>query len=347
MFFEEAALVNELNCIKCKQRLDEPRILPCGETICDYCFITIEVKNNKFKCFLCNEDHLMPEKGFPINKRLLRILDLKSKEVYRSKEVKQLKENLNVIQEDINKLSFAIDNGIDRIKELCLDLKNKVQLKTEEAIEQLNEHNKEMIKEIEEFEKYSVICYQANEKANNEFRKTKQDLEEFNLKWNEYLKQTVISDEDVSGAIAKASELGKKAEQELDNLNEFIFKCGEMKFEKNENKLDRLVLGKLAKHPFIDQSAILSSDQSAELMILCEFSLKHKWKLIYRATRDGFGATDFHSKCDRYQNSLMIIKSTKGYVFGGYTEKNWSGPAQIKPTKTRFYLILLVSTIQN
>ncbi len=105
MFFEEAALVNELNCIKCKQRLDEPRILPCGETICDYCFITIEVKNNKFKCFFCNEDHIMPEKGFPINKRLLRILDLKSKEVYRSKEVKQLKENLKLYS-----IQFKIDS---------------------------------------------------------------------------------------------------------------------------------------------------------------------------------------------------------------------------------------------
>jgi len=94
----------------------------------------------------------MPEEGLPINKRLLRILSLKSEEVYRGKEVKQLKENLNVIQEDIKKFSFGIDNGVDRIKGLCLDLKNKVQLKTEEAIEQLNEHNKEMIKEIEEFE---------------------------------------------------------------------------------------------------------------------------------------------------------------------------------------------------
>ncbi len=35
MFYEEAMINNELNCIKCKQRLDEPRMLPCGETICD------------------------------------------------------------------------------------------------------------------------------------------------------------------------------------------------------------------------------------------------------------------------------------------------------------------------
>ncbi len=61
-----------------------------------------------------------------------------------------------------------------------------------------------------------------------------------------------------------------------------------------------------------------------ELMSLCKFSLNQKWKLIYKATRDGFGSADFHSKCDSYQNSLVIIKSTKGNVFGGYTEQNWS-----------------------
>ena len=76
MFYEEAMINKELNCIKCKQRLDEPRILPCGETICAYCYISIEVNNNKFKCFICKKDHLMQEEGLPINKRLLRILSL-------------------------------------------------------------------------------------------------------------------------------------------------------------------------------------------------------------------------------------------------------------------------------
>jgi len=256
--------------------------------------------------------------------------------VYRSKEVKQLKENLNVIKEAIKKFSFGIDNGVDRIKGLCLDLKNKVQLKTEEAIEQLNEHNKQMITEIEEFERECIKSYQTNEKANNEFRNIKQELEELNLKWNQYLKQTVISDEDVSKAIARANELKLKAKKELVNLDEFIFNGGEMKFERNENKLDRLVLGSLVGQKFFYESAILSGRQMTELMSLCQFSLNQKWKLIYRATRDGFGAADFHSKCDSYQNSLVIIKSTNGNVFGGYTEQNWSGDNQWKSDPNAF-----------
>ena len=70
MFYEEKKISNVLNCAKCDQRLDEPRNLPCGEFICAYCHMSIEVNNNKFKCFVCKEDHLMPEKGLPISKRL-------------------------------------------------------------------------------------------------------------------------------------------------------------------------------------------------------------------------------------------------------------------------------------
>jgi hypothetical protein len=90
------------------------------------------------------------------------------------------------------------------------------------------------------------------------------------------------------------------------------------------------------RQKFIYESAILSSGQMTELMSLCQFSLNQKWKLIYRATRDGFGAADFHSKCDNYQNSLVIYKSTNGNVFGGYTEQNWSHSEDFKNDPNAF-----------
>ena len=41
---------------------------------------------------------------------------------------------------------------------------------------------------------------------------------------------------------------------------------------------------------------------------------------MYRASRDGFGVTDFHSKCDNQPNTVTFIKTTSGWVFGGYTQ---------------------------
>ena len=47
--------------------------------------------------------------------------------------------------------------------------------------------------------------------------------------------------------------------------------------------------------------------------------------LLYRATKDGDKAKDFHSKCDKYKNNLTLIKTKKGYKFGGFTCETWEG----------------------
>lgn len=58
---------------------------------------------------------------------------------------------------------------------------------------------------------------------------------------------------------------------------------------------------------------------------MCRFSHQDtKWNLLYRASKDGFGASVFHTKCDNKPNTLTIIKTSQGYIFGGYTEADWS-----------------------
>ena len=46
--------------------------------------------------------------------------------------------------------------------------------------------------------------------------------------------------------------------------------------------------------------------------------------LIYRATRDGFSASSFHSRCDGQANTLTVVKSEHGNIFGGFTTKAWT-----------------------
>ena len=46
--------------------------------------------------------------------------------------------------------------------------------------------------------------------------------------------------------------------------------------------------------------------------------------LLYRATRDGFSAKEFHSKCDNRENTVTIIKNNLNFVFGGYTAATWN-----------------------
>jgi hypothetical protein len=45
-----------------------------------------------------------------------------------------------------------------------------------------------------------------------------------------------------------------------------------------------------------------------------------QWRLLYKATRDGFKATDYHRACDGYSRLVCVIREKeKGWLFGGFT----------------------------
>ena len=53
------------------------------------------------------------------------------------------------------------------------------------------------------------------------------------------------------------------------------------------------------------------------------------WSICWRATRDGWAASKFHSNCDGRKPTLTIVqvvKNTKTYVFGGYATEVWDDP---------------------
>jgi hypothetical protein len=56
--------------------------------------------------------------------------------------------------------------------------------------------------------------------------------------------------------------------------------------------------------------------------ILEEFRHK-RFRLLYRASEDGFLASSFHRRCDGHGNTLTFIRDTHGNEFGGYTPVEW------------------------
>ena len=49
----------------------------------------------------------------------------------------------------------------------------------------------------------------------------------------------------------------------------------------------------------------------------------HLWRLCWRASRDGWAASKFHSNCDNKGPTVVMVKVDK-YIFGGYTSVSWS-----------------------
>jgi len=68
-----------------------------------------------------------------------------------------------------------------------------------------------------------------------------------------------------------------------------------------------------------------------------------KFKLLLRGSRDGFQAYVFHQKCDQKGETIVIVESTLGHVFGGYTTIPWSS-ANNYVNDTKSFIFLLRST---
>jgi hypothetical protein len=46
-------------------------------------------------------------------------------------------------------------------------------------------------------------------------------------------------------------------------------------------------------------------------------------ELLFRGSRDGFGADIFHSKCDSQGPTLLLVETTDGKTVGGFASKSW------------------------
>lgn len=69
------------------------------------------------------------------------------------------------------------------------------------------------------------------------------------------------------------------------------------------------------------------------------------WKLCYRASSHGWGAADFHRLCDNKHETFVIIQSTEGNIFGGYTSLCWQSGYPYRPLDGRTFRFSLKSNI--
>ena len=74
-------------------------------------------------------------------------------------------------------------------------------------------------------------------------------------------------------------------------------------------------------------SKILSNPEDFKFLkkIFKEKNKKFKPNLLYRATRDGDNCLIFHKKCDDIKDTLTLVKTKTGNIFGGYTSETWKG----------------------
>ncbi len=252
MFYEESAIRKLLKCQQCLYNYDEhdqPCTLPCGKNICNNCVAKIESlakTSKKFKCTLCAEEHAIPEKGsFPVNETLLELIKTQPKEVFRSKDCSELKENLRSLETLLKTLKFEYSIGVERIKSYCAEQRNQIQMSTAKRIKEINHLNTVLMEEVDSYEKECIDWYSNNEAFKKYMHDQIDNVLKFIAEKEKYLKEYEIDEEIIRKSIQLSQNVKSHLDYELKKLKITVFGNEIIKFNANSIKLDALVLGRI------------------------------------------------------------------------------------------------------
>lgn len=305
MFYEECTVKKLLNCQKCNEKYNEPYLIPCGFTICQNC--AQDLAENP--CGMCNKPHETPLNGFPLNQIILSLINEQPKEIYRGKEADRLKRNLKYINEKFSKLSTDVTNKEDKIKEHCLELRRKVQLKTEELINEITNLNEELIVEINTHEKEWLKKQRAKKPYNKDlYDELRSQIVKFNDEQSKYLQQTQIDDDEIIEANELAEKYRSQIDQCLDDVSVFIFDGKQIEFETSGLSFDRRFLGHFYPRMFIDSKKLKTQSLDDDLMDQKDGSLvaffvsrAGVYSILYQSEQDKLVVIMFDPKENRKQ----------------------------------------------
>ena len=100
----------------------------------------------------------------------------------------------------------------------------------------------------------------------------------------------------------------------------------EAKFYQIQGLIDALRPAKVCtepKGPFRESTILTKLLLRKVLQHWLPEAMVGEWRLLFRASRDGFAASVFHCKCDNKGPTVTLVKSGAN-IFGGFTEKPWT-----------------------
>ena len=122
---------------------------------------------------------------------------------------------------------------------------------------------------------------------------------------------------------SRSKEHKNKKEQEQEQQNNYEYKPIKTNYRiqnysystSNLNKYDNNIDSKIIQEADIE----FIENRLREIYPNYDFI----YNLVYRASEDGDKASDFHRNCDKIGPNITLIKTRNGYIFGGFTVKNW------------------------
>ena len=103
------------------------------------------------------------------------------------------------------------------------------------------------------------------------------------------------------------------------NMSFSIYRDPQIKFRLYKGVIETYIDSKIFKREEITDDHFLFS----KIKEIYQYNKYIRLALVFRSSRDGGSAKTFHMKCDSIGPNLTIIKTKRGFIFGGFTIKNW------------------------
>jgi hypothetical protein len=247
MFYRQEDIDQDFVCKLCTNIYVDPRLLPCSESACHDCIQRMigSNLNNEFDCKLCQGKHKSPgNEGFLLNGFLSNLLRTKPGNVYRSAEIKELTDKLADLKSKCEEFKFSLYNGVEQVREQCIQLRNQVHLETDILLEEVHKFNEDLIAEIDKYEQECVDSFNRTvSKEDNEFDKFLVGLNKFHLDKTKYLAEFDVDEKVVEEALAKADVHLKQFKFVYRSLKKIQFNGKLAEYIKSQHKIERALLG--------------------------------------------------------------------------------------------------------
>ena len=331
----------------CNQVFNDARILPCGKRTCAAHIDEMIVKSDNdnverkmIKCHFCQKIHSFSDdpEGFLVDENIPLLLNI----MY-GKEHSAAKKNFNELAQLIDKLAKIDKEGfvIDYFERVEADI---VQEK-EVHMQKLVVHYQQLLDKVHDRKVKCLQNLKTNKALESELDTIKQTLAEHESQLKrenlDFIIKTLDGDEDKwKGIQFECAALLEKVRSLEEELKERIIgdQITEFKPSANDTPIED-ICGSLDTGT-IDSTIISTEKLKNDLVALCKLSRK-QFKLIYRATTDGFAAASFHTKCDNQPKTLTIVKASSGDIFSGYTSVAWDSTGNYKADPNAFLFSLI------
>ena len=244
MFIRPSVIDSLLKCNHCFKNYsvyEQPRILPCcGKTLCSKCLLLIEkeIKNNKFKCMLCNEQSIVPAKGFLFNEMAIKLLSEQPVDVYRGIETEKLKKNITELDQLTKKLLFEINNVELSVDDHFKEQERLVQLTTEEMIEEIYKRRDVLLQQLSERRRVCINNSAKLEKFQEKTNKIANQVNKQLEKDRAYLNQLQLDDNSTAASNDKLALLKCQVERERFEIKKALFNGHLMQFNPAKRETD-------------------------------------------------------------------------------------------------------------